>query len=276
MRWPDQLPGLGGHAGEPQSALVRIRTMSANRATALTLRAVAVVALLAVSCSRGTLPSAGGGSASHGRSPSAEPQPSTHQPSTGGSTGGYFACTLVIGFSQTGGWFKSGFESLVQDGKWELLTQSGGAIQLWADPGYSGWSQTIQSRCSSGPVDRVLLNIAGESGSRVENWVEHIQATIANIRARFPGVRHIMLQPVVGGPQHSTCTFEGQTVRASFDQPYIDMAISEIVGGAIVAGASPVVANCSQYQDVLGHLTPEGYRYVAQGLGEYYSARHEG
>ncbi|MGQ0668561.1 MAG: hypothetical protein ACT4PO_02620 [Actinomycetota bacterium] len=187
------------------------------------------------------------------------------------------ACTRVLGFSQTGGWYKSGFEQVVIDGAWELYSASGASITQWADPSSRTWATaTTYSPCPFGPPDRVLLTITGTAGSRVSNWVVQINQAIATIRAKLPSVAAIILQPVIGGPDHGLCYVAGMVVRAAFNHPFIDQAISQVVAQgdpAITVGASPEVASCTDYVDVKGHITAAASAVVAADLGVFYAGR---
>ncbi|MGQ0669346.1 MAG: hypothetical protein ACT4PO_06700, partial [Actinomycetota bacterium] len=132
------------------------------------------------------------------------------------------------------------------------------------------------SSCPSGPPDRVLLTITGTAGSRVSNWVAQINQAIATIRAKLPSVAAIILQPVVGGPGHGLCYVAGTVVRATFNHPFIDEAISQVVAQGdptVAAGASPEVAACSDFIDVKGHITAAASAVVAADLGVFYAGR---
>lgn len=197
-----------------------------------------------------------------------------------GAPQGTFACTLVIGYSQVGqpqgGWFVTGgvFESIVENARWELLWNSGAGVDRWQAPNYAGWSRPLISPCSNADPDapdRIILSISGPYGEDVDAWVQAIEGTVVQIRTRYPSVRRIVLQPVVGGPQHQTCTRNGTDVRASWQHAHIDQAIARVAGADIQAGASPEVQVCSDYRDELGHLTVSAAEAVARWLAAYYA-----
>jgi len=193
-------------------------------------------------------------------------------------------CTLVIGYSQVGyqstGWFHAGpngssnFESEVGDDNWQLLWNGGGGVDLWKDPNYQGWNNAIQSPClnNSNAPRRVLLSVSGPHGSDNAAWVADIQATIATIRSKYPSVRSIFLQAVVGGPNHQICYNGGDSVRASWQHPYIDAAIAQVAAAdsRVHVGYSPEVLNCGHYIDSKGHFTVQGARVAGQLIGSYY------
>jgi len=187
-----------------------------------------------------------------------------------------FACTHVIGFSQTRGWFSDTdtFENIVIDGNWQLIWQGGAGVDQWRNPNYGGWNQNIISSCTqnSNAPDRILLTISGPYGADEGAWAEAIQETIDNIRIKYPSVQEILLQPVVGGANHEDCFLNGTAlIRASWQHKHIDNAIATLVGGDVLQGFSPEVNDCSDYVDQAGHLTTIGYENAATNIGSYYS-----
>ncbi len=138
-----------------------------------------------------------------------------------------FACTLAVGFSQTLSWLTAGFESVVDDDRWERLIRGGAGIDLWADPGSRGWSESIGSRCTTSPEnpDRALITIS-TNGFQADPawWHTEIGAAVTTLRTKYPTVAQVLLQPVVGGPGHQTCSPNG--LRASANHPVIDEAIA--------------------------------------------------
>jgi hypothetical protein len=189
---------------------------------------------------------------------------------------GDFACTQVIGFSQTRQWFLDApdFEAVVGSGGWQLLWNGGASIDRWADPGYRGWEEPIASGCTQGSSapDRAVLTISGEFEDDPDMWAEDIAAAIATLRLKLPDVRLIVLQPVVGGPNDGPCEHGGEVVRASSNHPVIDQAIAQVTGGDIVAGASPEVFSCSDYADSKGHLVADARGPIGAAIGAFYGS----
>lgn len=201
--------------------------------------------------------------------------------------------TRVIGFSQVGqpggGWFVAGgvFESIVGDDRWELLWNGGAGVDQWRKADYVGWTRPLVSACrGEAPPDRVLLSISGPYGSDEQAWAEAIDATIDTIRAKYPGVRQVILQSVVGGPEGKSCPApagrggvrkgDGR-VRASWQHAHIVAAIRRVVRKregdpvSIIAGFEPKVRACDDYADALGHLTPAGAEAAGRAIGEHYA-----
>lgn len=185
-----------------------------------------------------------------------------------------FQCTKVVGFSQTNQWFTAGFENFVENNRRQLLWRSSSNIDLWADPNFAGWSEPLVSPCAQASTnpDRVVLTISGNRNSDPNWWADQIRAVIGVIRAKYPAVRQIVLQPVVGGPNHSVCMFEGQAIRASENHPVIDQGIAKVLGGDVFAGISPEVRTCADYRDQLGHLQAAGNQVAGETIGRYYAS----
>ena len=185
-------------------------------------------------------------------------------------------CTQIVGFSQTMQWYFAGFQSATgAPDRWELRWVGGGSIGNWADPNYEGWSNDSNqvdgcAQNSSAP-DQALLNISGEFNNDPNYWVQQTQSAMTNLRNKYPSVRTIILQPVVGGPNGSQCAFNGNVVRATYNFPYINTAISRMVGGTVVAGIAPTVRSCDDYADDIGHLTDQAKGPIGITIGSYYA-----
>jgi len=195
-----------------------------------------------------------------------------------------FTCTLFIGYSQTDNWFAAAEGALGSD-RFELLWNGGGAARRWADPGYEGWRNAIQSRCAQNgnSPDRVVMDItndgyltnAATNGDPVAFMERVIRNVLATIRNRYPSARQIVLQPVVGGPGHATCPRAGAqegVVRASYNHPIIHEAIGRVVGGDVVAGPDSSARSCADYADDVGHLTSSARGPIGRSIAQYYQS----
>ncbi len=187
-----------------------------------------------------------------------------------------YTCTLVLGYSQTAEWYEAGgaFESVVPDDLWQLKWAGGAGVDRWSDPDNRAWEAEILSPCAdaSDAPDRIVFSISGPFGEDEDAWVAGIDGSLDLIRQRFPSAERIVLVPVVGGPSHRDCSFDGRRVRASWQHLHIDNAIRRVVDadahGTLVVGPSPEVRTCDDYRDALGHLTDAGAEAVGRMLGE--------
>jgi hypothetical protein len=168
------------------------------------------------------------------------------------------------------------FEPLVGDAAWQLRAAAGAGVG-WQDPRFAGWTTAPYSPCveRSASPDRVLLTISTPAGvPSVDWWMAAIRAEIATIRAKYPGAREIVLQPVVGGPNDGVCYAGGDPsmpVHASVIHPTIDRAIARVVGGDVVAGMSPEVQTCADYMDTTGHLAESARPAIGAAIGRFYA-----
>lgn len=184
----------------------------------------------------------------------------------------------MLGFSVTRQWYEEGtFESQpgIDDASWELIFEGGGDVSVWSNPAAQPYLSSPISECVS-PPDRALFQVAAR-GWRVrpaEETVSELETVIANIRAAWPTVEVIELIPIVGGPGGQPCeaaTQPGRTVDASAMNPVMNTVIAEVADGRDVrAGPDLQLADCSQYADGIGHITPEGSRIIASVLAEHY------
>ena len=187
-----------------------------------------------------------------------------------------FACTEVIGFSQTNQWYEplgGAFETIVADDAWQLRWRSSSYIQLIAQADWEAWAESPKSPCATSVVDRAVLTISGLAGNDVDRWAADISDAVVQIRSQHPTVRQILLQPVVGGPNHGLCFHNGQQIRASYQHPFIDEAIAQVAAAeaGVDIGFSPEVPDCAGFSDSIGHLS-DGYgSIVGTTVGEYYA-----
>jgi hypothetical protein len=142
-------------------------------------------------------------------------------------------------------------------------------VEVWANPGNNPWDGNYRSQmvCQREHVERVVFVVSGAAKS-VDEWARDISTVAAAIRTRYPAARVIIMQPVTGADP-GQCS----NVRAASNQGSIVAAIDRVAAaspGVVMSGPASKVANCSQFSDVLGHLTDEGAKYVHQQLREFY------
>lgn len=200
---------------------------------------------------------------------------------------GGFACTQVLGFSQSMQWYAGrSFTAHVDENSrpdlsalspdaflpgWQGRFLMGAAVERWTDPDFPGWSganrlvHETPAHCERDEAGRVVFNVSGADRSP-QAWTAAVDSVAALIPVKFPAVREIVMQPVVGAPE-GECT----DVRAARNHPVIVEGIRRAADrGRITAGPSPRVAGCDQFSDALGHLTVEGAEQVRRTLREHY------
>ena len=232
------------------------------------------------------------------------PTPATPAP-TATPSGGGFVCTQVMGYSQTGNWYSQqvtgAFESVVDDSRYQLLNYDGGAVWRWADPNYGGWYNAPFSPCANGSSapDRVIFDVTesfwvdepcgahawddcnGDPDTSVTRVANDIARMLATLRQKYPSVREIYVQAVLGGPQGTVCSIPDSSgtmhaIRGTWNNPRIEDAIRQAVSGNAVAGPHFEVRSCSDFADdgqYVGHLITAAKGPMGQTIGAFYAAR---
>ena len=114
-----------------------------------------------------------------------------------------FACTEVLGFSQSMQWYGgSAFAGRMLTRqpidlsadvflpRWQGRFTLGGAVEVWANPQNDPWDGNYRSHlvCQREQVDRVVFVVSGAAKS-VDEWVRDISIVAAAIRSRYPAAR---------------------------------------------------------------------------------------
>lgn len=183
----------------------------------------------------------------------------------------------------------------------ELLWFSGGAVDKWRDPNHVAWAGTSgaggalvnPTAVRSGNPDRVVYCVSGMSidtpndyppggyNPDVAVWVEDIQDVVDNIRAKYPHVKEIFLQPPIYGPAGALCTgFQDATFnnvapyynRQTFHAPRVYSAIGALCKGNVRLGFVPVSPSCDMFADWAGHQTTAGEQWFAQAMADWISS----
>jgi hypothetical protein len=216
-----------------------------------------------------------------------------------------FVCTEFIGYSQMGNTIVGGwgpYAARVMDGggpdSTQLRWQNGGAAWRWADAAYAGWRAAPTGPCarSAFTPDRVIIDIthneylttARTNGDPVGFMETRIRGFLDQARAHHPSARSFVIQPVVGGPNHTTtCAIAGlpssgsaphnpndpSVVRASYNHPHIWSAIQRVVANApgVTIGYDSQVRTCADYNDWEGHLNPAASQPIGEMIGSFYA-----
>lgn len=191
-----------------------------------------------------------------------------------------FVSNLVIGASQTKLWYR-GFESVVEDDQWELLSRWNSSVRQWADSNYIGWSQRPHSPTAvrSGDPDRVVFVMSCDlnGDGDIATCAEQLWKAVHTIRRKYVNVKQIVLQPSVGGPNGGICLRPSGNVAvmASEANSVTISAINYVVyadkSGTVFAGPAPRIRQCSDYSDHIGHFSPAVAWRIGRVIGTYYA-----
>jgi hypothetical protein len=185
---------------------------------------------------------------------------------------GAYACTRIIGINATAEWYSQGFESMVDNGKWELVRVHSGFVELWANPGAGAWSTGPTSPCAGGAKpDRVIFVALNFDTNTLEQWLPPLTAVVKNLEAKFPGLKRIELSTFVRAPGNTPCP--QAPAKRSTITPAEDQAI------AMVAEANPELVRvapkfeartCSEFSGNPPHPSKAGGAAWAKMIAEHY------
>ena len=197
------------------------------------------------------------------------PPPVSTAPDAGASapapTGprGPFTCSLVIGISATGDWFKAGFEKIVDNDRWQLMAVHSAFINEWADPKNAIWGSKPSSPCTKNAdnPDRVILTVLSNHWEIVpaEEWLKQISGAVKNFKTKYSNLRNLELATFVRSPGDKPCPL-GDTFR-KYDLAPADQAfeLAAAMFPDLVTVAPKVhVDSCDDYNNHPPHLQLAG------------------
>lgn len=176
---------------------------------------------------------------------------------------GPYTCSLVIGISATGDWFKAGFEQIVDNDRWQLMAVHSAFINYWADPKHAIWGSKPTSACkvNANNPDRVILTVLSNHWETwtVEQWTAPIIAAMKNFKAKYSNLRNLELATFVRSPGDKPCPL-GDTFR-QYDLAPADEAFQKVAAmyPELVTVAPKVhVDSCADYNNHPPHLQLAG------------------
>jgi hypothetical protein len=186
-----------------------------------------------------------------------------------------FSCTIVLGVSVTYDWFTSGFETYVDDARWEAMAPSQplmAFIEVWADPNGAVWKLPKISPCASNAAtpDRVIFTGVNWQYTTAAQWVSQLDAVVKVLQMKFPGVKEIDLMTMLRAPNNMSCG-SAETVV----QPFIDEAVQTVAAKspALVRVAPRFFApSCAVFTGGGPHFTAAGKMAIAKLYGEHYAS----
>ncbi len=187
-----------------------------------------------------------------------------------------FTCTHLIGINATAEWYGAGFETMVDNAKWQMVRVHSGFVDLWANPTAAAWNTGATSACAtnSKTPDRVIFIGLRFEWTSKQQWVDALTAVVKNLKAKFPGLKRIELGTFVRGPGNKPCG--SRPAYRSTIHPSQDEAIAEVVAtDTKLLRASPKfeVTACSDFTGNPPHFAGGGARNVAKVVGDYYTGK---
>jgi hypothetical protein len=190
--------------------------------------------------------------------------------------GGPFTCTLIIGIQATGQWYGAGFENLVDNARWEVISVHSAKVEAWANPNDKLWSSKPSSPCAmnAGNPDRILFTGLNWIYDKVEQWVPPLTASVKNLQAKYPGVKRIELRTFVRAPGNKPCP--GGSDYKSFIKPAQDEAneiVAKMFPGLVYVAPKLEVRTCADFGGRAPHFSSEGAKAVAKIVADAYGGK---
>ncbi len=188
---------------------------------------------------------------------------------------GPFTCSLVVGISATGDWFKAGFEKIVDNDRWQLMAVHSAFINYWADANHKIWDSKPSSPCTKNAdnPDRVILTVLSlhwEKAS-VDEWSAQIAAAVKNFKARYSNLANVELATFVRSPGDKPCPL-GDTFRA-YDLTPADQAFARTAAelpDLVTVAPKVAVDSCDDYANHPPHLPAGPAARAAVKMGAIY------
>jgi hypothetical protein len=194
-------------------------------------------------------------------------------PAPADAAAGPFSCTLVLGIKETGEWFNAGFETIVENARWEVVPVHNGHIELWADPRSDLWAMKPASPCTQAAApDRVVFVGTNYDYTTTAEFVPRYLAVIENVKSKYPAVRRIDLMTYVRAPGNMPCP--GNLSLKTWIKPAQDEAIAQVAAmfpAFVQATPKFEVRSCSDFS-MPPHFTAAAAMAAAKLIGAYYLA----
>jgi hypothetical protein len=194
-------------------------------------------------------------------------------PGDASSASGTYACTLMIGIQATEEWYNFGFETMVDNSKWELIWVHSGFVELWANSNDPVWSTAITSPCAQNPTkpDRVIFLALNFLYTTAAEWNPVVSMAVDNIKAKYPSAKRIELMSFIRAPGNSACS-QAPAPRSTITPAQDDaMAISAAANPGLVFVAPKFEAKtCSEFSSNPPHPSPAGVTAWVKMMADYY------
>jgi hypothetical protein len=189
---------------------------------------------------------------------------------------GDYTCTLLFGINATEEWFSAGFETMVDNARWELVRVHSGFVDLWANPSSELWNTGPTSACAANAKtpDRIIFVGLRFEWTEKAQWVQALTAVVKNLKAKYPSAKQIELATFVRAPGNKPCG--SRPAYRSTIHPSQDEAIAEVVATEpSFLSASPrfEVDACSDFSGNPPHFSAAGTKVVAKKIAEHYAPR---
>jgi hypothetical protein len=205
---------------------------------------------------------------------------------------------MYIGAYLSMEWWNAGFQDGVDGDKWQLKWHHHGHITEWAKPDSPFWADTgnplddsqgspIESKCTqnSDKPDRIVLLTISWALTTEEGWVTALNASIANIKTKYPSVKRVDLMTMIRCPMNMKCNPNQMYGIADSDTnaghqdcqvtPETDSAIAKVIAANpsyVALGPQFEMTMCNPSHDG-AHMTGADNQISATKIAAFYAAQ---
>lgn len=179
----------------------------------------------------------------------------------------------MIGILATEEWYDVGFETIVDNAKWELVRVHSGFVELWANAQDPVWSTAISSPCAQNSTqpDRVVFVALNFDYTTLDQWLPPVTAVVKNLQTKYPSAKRIELMSFIRAPGNKACS--QAPAKRSTITPAQDEAMAMVAAanpGLVVVAPKFEAKACSEFSSNPPHPSPAGATAWAKMMGDYY------
>ena len=161
-----------------------------------------------------------------------------------------FTCSWVLGIHTTSEWYAAGFETMVDDARWQVSGLEMAQFE-WKNAGFGGWNSAPGSPCAmnSKTPDRIVFTGVDSGSTTVDQFLPQYDSVINIIKTKFPSVKRIDLMTLARAPGDVECKGANRS-GSSWIRPGQDQAIAMEVmknPGFVFATPKFEVKACSDF-----------------------------
>jgi len=194
-----------------------------------------------------------------------------------GGAAGPFTCSQLTGGQLVEEWFIAGFESVVDNPRWQVKWRVDGYLEEWANPQSSFWTAPVDSACTknTSSPDRIVFPVVSFTSRSRSDWVKTIEQALTTFKGKYPAIRRVDLMTQVRGPANMACPTAPTPGETIVVPPELDAAIDDVAAahpGFVFVAPRVEARSCSDIQGGGPHLTTAGNTAAAVPLSSYFAA----
>jgi hypothetical protein len=193
----------------------------------------------------------------------------------GGGATGPFVCNQLTGGKLTEEWFIAGFETVVENSRWQVKWREDAYVEVWADAQSSFWTAQVDSTCAAGSSapDRLVFGTVSFKYKTQAEWRTGITQAVNNFKAKWPSLRRVDLVTQIRGPNNMLCPtppIAGETIAVPPEQDAAMADVAAAFPGVVFVGPKVEAHSCADFQGGGPHLTAAGNKANVSVLSDYF------